>query len=440
MGIEEAARQAPKLAIPRIVKRNTLLLAFTQMLSGGGGMMAYALGPLMVVALVDSATLAGLSVSLLALSRMAVAYPIGGITDAFGRKPAMMLGLALAMSGGLLMALAMFVGSLPTLVGGILVFGLGLGATHQLRVAAADMYPSSRRAEGVGYVLTGSMVGIAAGALLITAGDAAAQSLGLHPLGLPWLFLPLMILPGLYCIWLVRPDPKYIASNLAEFYPGYRPDPRQTQAPTAKVRATDLLRQPRLRVAYVSNFAAYGNMSIVMVLTSLVLAHHGHGLPAIGLAHSMHTAGMFAFSLPVGWLADRWGRRTVMLLGIVVAAVGALLVTMTAGYWLIVLGTYLVGLGWCAVNISATALIADSTQPWQRGRAVGVNDSVASAGSVGLSIVVGPMVELWGLPYAGVLATVLMVPPLVMLLSMPRLGTEGYPARPKAAGASGRAE
>jgi MFS family permease len=142
------------------------------------------------------------------------------------------------------------------------------------------------------------------------------------------------------------------------------------------------LRQPSLRLAFVSNFAAYGNMSVVMVLTSLVLAHHGHGLASIGLAHSMHTAGMFAFSLPVGWLADRWGRRAVMLLGSAVAAAGALLVTMTSGFWLISLGTYLVGLGWCGLNISATALIADRTHPCQRGRAAGVNDLIASAGSV----------------------------------------------------------
>lgn len=419
---EEALQQAPRPAIPRIVKRNTLLLALAQMLSGGGGMMVYALGPLMVVALVDSATLAGLSVALLALSRLAVAYPIGGITDAFGRRPAMMLGQALALSGALLMALAMFASSFAMLVGAIAVFGMGLGAMHQLRVAAADMFPASRRAEGVGYVLTGSLVGIMVGSLLIAAGDAAAQELGLHPMGLPWLLLPLMILPGMYCIWLVRPDPKYIASNLAQFYPGHRQEPRQTQAPAEKVRAISFLRQPTLRVAFVSNFAAYGNMSIVMVLTSLVLAHHGHGLPAIGLAHSMHTAGMFAFSLPVGWLADRWGRRAVMLVGTVVSAVGALLVTMTTDYWLISLGTYLVGLGWCGLNISATALIADNTLPWQRGRAVGVNDLIASAGSVVLAVVVGPLVELWGLPYAGVLAASLMLLPLVMLLSTFSLG------------------
>ena len=41
------------------------------------------------------------------------------------------------------------------------VFGMGMNTAQQLRVAAADMYPPSRRAEGLGYVLTGSLVGVA---------------------------------------------------------------------------------------------------------------------------------------------------------------------------------------------------------------------------------------------------------------------------------------
>ena len=38
-----------------------------------------------------------------------------------------------------------------------------------------------------------------------------------------------------------------------------------------------LLRQPTTRLAILSNCAGQGNMAIVMVLTSLVLSHHGHG-------------------------------------------------------------------------------------------------------------------------------------------------------------------
>ena len=68
---------------------------------------------------------------------------------------------------------------------------------------------------------------------------------------------------------------------------------------------------------------------------------------------------MYAFSIPLGRLADRAGRGAVMFPGVAITLVGAGLVAFADPYWLITLGTFLVGLGWSAANISATALIAD---------------------------------------------------------------------------------
>ena len=67
-------------------------------------------------------------------------------------------------------------------------------------------------------------------------------------------------------------------------------------------------------------------MSIVMVLTSLVLQHHGHSLVAIAISHTFHSAGMFAFTIPLGKLADRYGRNFIMYPGVAVSLIGAALV------------------------------------------------------------------------------------------------------------------
>ena len=48
----------------------------------------------MVLQLTGSASLSGLSVALFGLSRFFVSYPIGRITDLYGRKPGIFLGLA----------------------------------------------------------------------------------------------------------------------------------------------------------------------------------------------------------------------------------------------------------------------------------------------------------------------------------------------------------
>ena len=43
----------------------------------------------------------------------------------------------------------------------MLVFGMGMNAAQQLRVAATDMFPPTMRAQALGYVALGSLVGFA---------------------------------------------------------------------------------------------------------------------------------------------------------------------------------------------------------------------------------------------------------------------------------------
>src|SRR5262249_42580547 len=155
--------------------------------------------------------------------------------------------------------------------------------------------------------------------------------------------------------------------------------PRAEQPPFS---AWTVLRLRPTRLAVICNCAAQGNMSIVMVLTSLVLAHHGFSLSAIMFSHMAHSAGMFAFTIPLGWLADRYGRQQVMVPGVAVTLIGAVLVTFVPDYWSVTLGTFLVGLGWSAANVASTALIADHAETAQRGRAIGVSDSGAGAMTV----------------------------------------------------------
>ena len=75
------AREVRGLVIPGLVKRNTLLLALSMAFTGAGHHMVYALSPLMVLRLFNSATLAGLGLTIIGLSRFAVAYPVGKLTE-----------------------------------------------------------------------------------------------------------------------------------------------------------------------------------------------------------------------------------------------------------------------------------------------------------------------------------------------------------------------
>src|SRR5262245_58388617 len=193
------------LAIPAVLKRNTLLLATAQAFVGVGNQMVPTLGAIMVTQLLGSPALAGLATSVLGGCRFLVAYPAGHVADTYGRRAGLLAGLLLTLVGAIAVGLALMQHAFLGFLGGLVLFGLGVGAGQQLRLAAADLYPPSRRAEGLGYVLMGSLVGALGGPLLISAAQTIAPALGLEPLALAWLLIPLIVLPSLGLVWSIHP-------------------------------------------------------------------------------------------------------------------------------------------------------------------------------------------------------------------------------------------
>ncbi len=235
-------RPPSRLRVPALIKRNTALFALSQSFTGAGMQLSYGIGPLMVIAVTGSAGLAGLSVAVIGLSRFLVSYPVGKITDRYGRKPGILLGLVLALIGTILVGRSMSWQSAAALIGGMLVFGMGMNAAQQLRVAATDMFPPQLRAQALGYVALGSLVGLVISPLMITAAEEIAPGIGEHPLGLPWLLLPVLIVAGMVLVAYVRPDPKDIGLRLEQYYPGYAAPARPPGIPAQAFSAIDLLR------------------------------------------------------------------------------------------------------------------------------------------------------------------------------------------------------
>jgi MFS family permease len=388
------------------------------------------LGAIMVLQLLGSPALAGIATGILGGCRVLVAYPIGALTDRHGRRVGLVLGLLVSLVGALALGWSMASASFPVFLLGLGLFGLGVGAGQQLRVAAADMYPPSRRAEGLGYVLMGSLVGALGGPLLITLAQALSPRLRVDPLALSWWLVPVVLLPSIGLVRLIRPDPKEIAANLPVYYPddpGAAPVGSDTGA---HVRVRRLLRTYPQLVACITSFALHGNMSMIMAMTSLALTYAGHTLPAISFAVAMHVIGMFGLSLPLGRLADRLGRRNVLLGGTIAAGAGSVCVALSSAYWVITAGTFLVGLGWSCMNIAVVALFADTTPPQERGRVLGVNDALTATASIGLPLLAGPLVAVAGLESLAVASVVLLLMPLLLLLGLhePSPGTYGMPA------------
>jgi MFS family permease len=326
-----------------------------------------------------------------------------------------MLGLWLTLIGTLVIGAAMLLWSFPLVVVGFVIFGLGLGAGQQLRLAAADMFVPARRGEGMGYVLTGWMVGAVAAPLLFWGGEGLSTLIGANRLSIIWFLLPIIIVPSIVLVFMVRPDPKVIAQNLAAYYPGYVPPPTASTTLAEGSGVTVLLRHFPLATAVVNSFAALGVMVMMMTMTSLALAHHEYSISLISVSVSLHVIGMFGFSIPLGRLSDRYGRRNVMLIGNAVVAIGAILVPTSPDYLIITIGTFLVGLGWSCVNVASSALITEVVEPAERGRAIGLSDTLSQISTIVLPLAAGPLVEWAGFPALAVVSILVLAPAVIML-------------------------
>jgi MFS family permease len=407
--------------IPALIRRNTLLLTAAEAFVGTGQQMVPTLGAIIVVRLIGSMALAGLATSVLGVTRVLVSYPSGHLADARGRKPVLVLGLLLSLIGALALGLAVVWGSFAFFVAALLLFGIGNGASQQQRrLAAADLYPPQQRGRGLGIVLTGAVIGAFGGPLLISAAGHWATPWHIDQVALSWFLVPVVLLPSLALILLIRPDPREIATSLERFYPGYKPLASTSHAASSAafehVGLRTFLRTYPHFVAFACMFVLFGNMSMMMALTPMTMTMEGMSLTAISMTVSIHVAGMYVFSYPLGTLVDALGRRPVLFGGVILSSLGTVLVAVTTSYPLIVLGLFCIGVGWCCGNIATAALVADTSPPEVRGRAMGANSSLSAAASVAAPLLGGLLLAAFGAGALVAITVVFMVPCLGLLL------------------------
>jgi MFS family permease len=389
------------------IRRNTIILSATMAVNSAVLQLTAAVSSLTFVLVTGVRGLLGLGPAIFLTSSGLTAVPAGRLMDRVGRTPVMTGGFALAACGCALTALATRTGSALAVIAGFTLVGASSGISLLIRTAAGDMYPPERRARGISYVLFGAVFGAILGPTvfgpLFAGKDVKADSLTV-----PWLAAGGIALVALAMVQLVRPDPKLIAELI-----GSRSE--ATPEPAAPLR--ELVRRPGVPPAMLAALASFGVMVSVMNLSGyVVVEHHHHSQDSIFPIIGAHVFGMYALVLVIGAAIDRVGRTAALEVGLVVMAlstIGMLWVTSVIATAVLLLG---LGLGWNISFVAATARLADSTSPVERGRLLGFNDLLGALFGAGLALLGGYALDAIGVGALAIGATAIVVTPIFLIL------------------------
>jgi MFS family permease len=335
-----------------------------------------------------SASTGGLPSSAEVAGTAIAAVVLSGLMAARGRRFGVVTGLAIAVGGCALAFLAIGAWSFPILLLGALVIGAGNAAINLSRYAAADLYPSDRRAGAVGLVVWASTVGAVAGPNLVAPANAAGTAIGLpHFSGAFAMSAAFILLAA-------------VAAASGPRVAGERePEEGRARARTPLRRvAAGLLARGVARVAILALISGQLVMVLIMTMTPYQLNHAGHDDATIGLVISAHTFGMFALSPVSGRLTERFGAARIIGLAFVTlagAGLGAAAIPAGAGT-LLMLPLFLLGFGWNLSFVAGSSMLASGASFADRARLQGVVDTLVWGTAALAGLAAGPVVQLFG--------------------------------------------
>ena len=382
---------------------DTLRLRCSMLLLGGVSIGSTALIISMTVtALVaenvtGDATWSGVPVAVLVLGTAVGTWLLSMAMTRWGPRSSLAAFYVTAGGGAFIAFTATAMASLPLLIVGVFVVGVGNSANALTRYVAANLQTPERRATMLGWIVWAGTIGAVIGPNLLSPSDRAGVSFGLPPLAGAYLVSGLTFLgaAALY-VFFLRPDPSLLSvASEAE-----------TAAPTKIATGTaQLFRPPHVQVSIVALVFGHVVMVLIMTMTPLHLKAAGHGLDVIGLVASSHIVGMFLFAPLAGLLVDRIGSLRIIFAGqalLLLSTLGGMVVPSSRALW-VGATLFLLGLGWNLGFVAGSsnltrdiptadrALLQDRTDPmvWLSAAAASLLSSVlfSTVGFAGLSAV-----------------------------------------------------
>ena len=406
------------------VQRRTLRLLFvTQIISGVGVAIGASVGALL------AADLAGVTVSGFALSAVVVgsallALPAAEIVRRSGRRLSLATTYLVAAVGAVVVVGAAMQESIALLFVGFFLFGGGTAAGMQARYAAVDLAPAPLRGRHLSVIFWATTLGAVAGPNLAAVAGASLAKYGVPTLAGPFVFsAALFVLAALVLMVLMRPDPAVLARQAVA---------QSTESAEDRTRGgmraalAVVIAQPSARLGVIAMAVGHVVMIAVMAMTPVHIRNAGHDaahtLRIVGVVLSVHVAGMYAFSPVIGWLTDRFGRRPIIVAGLVFLLAACALAG-TAGHNSprLAAGLMALGIGWSSTVVAGSTLLSDKIAADLRPSAQGLSDLTMGLAGASAGALSGVFMQAWGYSTLALIVALAAAPFIALAARRPTL-------------------
>ena len=156
-----------------------------------------------------------------------------------------------------------------------------------------------------------------------------------------------------------------------------------------------LERKSLFGLAFLYAFRMIGLFMLLPVLSLYADQYSGSTIILVGFALGIYGLTQSLFQIPLGFLSDRFGRKPIIFIGMLIFFLGSIIAATSETMWGLIAGRALQGAG--AVASTIMALLSDLTTEQSRTKAMAVIG--ASIGvSFAISLIAGPILaNLWGI-------------------------------------------
>ncbi|XAS65797.1 MFS transporter [Pseudarthrobacter sp. So.54] len=326
------------------------------------------------------------------LAKAATNYFAGTLSDRYGRKPVLIAGWLIALPVPLLL---IFGPSWGWIVAANVVLGISQGLTWSTTVMMKmDLVGPSRRGLAMGLNEAAGYLGVA-GTALATGYIAANYGLRPGPFLLGAAYIALGLGLSVFAVKETRGHARLEAASHTSAH----------AAAHGELSNREIFTLTSFRDRSLSSVSQAGmvnnlNDGLAWGLFPVLFAAAGLSIEKIGILAAIYPAVWGAGQLVTGALSDKYGRKWLIVGGMLVQAVALAMVALGTGFGLWLAAAVLLGAGTAMVYPTLLAAIGDVAHPAWRARSVGIYRLWRDGGFAVGALLAGILADAYGIPAA----------------------------------------